>query len=360
MKLGILLLALLYSAIALPTTNDNVGVTVHEWGTFTSIAGQNGEAMAWRSYATPADLPCFVDRFPGFKGGLIGSVRMETPVIYFYSSQNAVVDVSVHFNNGTITEWFPKIDTKHTWDALGWRHVHVLPNSTSDFPVGGQSHYFTARETDAAPLEFNSQHEKFLFYRGVGTVPLPIAAKATDDKILIKALGSKPVAGLIVFENQGGHRRYRLLSGLEGEVTVDLNSLEDNWAGLLMDLERVLIDQGLYQREARAMIETWRDSWFEEGTRLFYIVPRSTIDSALPLDIKPAASQIERVFVGRMELITPAAEQEVRNAVEAKDRRSLQKHGRFLEPIAQKLGLQNALLDSIYSNALEPGLTCSK
>src|SRR6185369_3979353 len=343
MKLGILLLALLSTAIELPTTNDNVGMTVHEWGTFTSIAGENGEAIAWRSYATPADLPCFVDRFPGFKGGLVGTVRMETPVLYFYSSQNAVVDVSVHFNQGTITEWFPKIDTKHTWDALGWRNVRVLPNSTADFPVGGQSHYFTARETDAAPLEFNSQHEKFLFYRGVGTVPLPIAAKATDENVLIKALDSKPVDELIVFENQGGHRRYRLLSGLKGEVKVDLKSLEENWAGLLMDLERVLIDQGLYQREARAMIETWRDSWFEEGTRLFYIVPRSAIDSALPLDIKPAPSKIERVFVGRMEIITPAIQENVRRAISSNDRRSLQKYGRFLEPITQRLGIKNPL-----------------
>src|SRR5881394_3442259 len=99
MKLGILLLALLSSAIALPTTSDNVGMTVHEWGTFTSIAGANGEATSWRSYATPADLPCFVHRFPGFKGGLLGTVRMETPVLYFYSSHDATVDVNVTFNH---------------------------------------------------------------------------------------------------------------------------------------------------------------------------------------------------------------------------------------------------------------------
>ncbi len=36
----------------------------------------------------------------------------------------------------------------------------------------------------------------------------------------------------------------------------------------------MLIAQGLYQDEAQAMLETWRDSWFEEGSRLLYIVPR--------------------------------------------------------------------------------------
>ena len=35
------------------------------------------------------------------------------------------------------------------------------------------------------------------------------------------------------------------------------------------------------------MIETWRDSWFEEGARLFYLVPQRTIATVLPLDITP-------------------------------------------------------------------------
>ena len=35
------------------------------------------------------------------------------------------------------------------------------------------------------------------------------------------------------------------------------------------------------------MIETWRDSWFEEGLRVFYIVPRARVDFDLPLSISP-------------------------------------------------------------------------
>src|SRR6185295_6554155 len=95
----------------------------------------------------------------------------------------------------------------------------------------------------------------------------------------------------------------------------DLQSMQGNLAGVLLDLERILIGQGLYPKEARAMIETWRDSWFEEGARIFYIVPNRAVDSILPLDIKPAPSQIARVFVGRMELITPAIEDDVRQAL---------------------------------------------
>jgi hypothetical protein len=48
------------------TTDDGPGsksLTVHEWGTFTSVAGPSGEAVAWLPFENPAaqsDLPCFV------------------------------------------------------------------------------------------------------------------------------------------------------------------------------------------------------------------------------------------------------------------------------------------------------------
>src|SRR5262249_13197489 len=146
-------------------------------------------------------------------------------------------------------------------------------------------------------------------YRGVGTFSLPIAAKAIEDgKILINKTGRDPVDGLILFENRKGTQRYQLVGRLQNERTVDSTSLRGNVSDLSADLGRILIEQVLYPKEARAMIETWRDSWFDEGTRLFYIVPKATIDSILPLQIQPSPSSSARVFVGRMEIITPAVE----------------------------------------------------
>ena len=107
------------------------------------------------------------------------------------------------------------------------------------------------------------------------------------------------------------------------------------------------------------MIETWRDSWFEEGTRLFYIVPRRAIDAILPLDIQPTPSQIARVFVGRMEVITPAIREDVKQAIAKNDRSTLEKYGRFLEPIARRIGGKSALLDSV-SAYLSRTLSCSR
>src|SRR5215207_9751262 len=68
-------------------TNDPATFDVHEWGTFTSIAGADGRAVGWTPLSGPDDLPCFVDRLKfGPKWTLSGTVRMETPVLYFYSA----------------------------------------------------------------------------------------------------------------------------------------------------------------------------------------------------------------------------------------------------------------------------------
>jgi hypothetical protein len=69
------------------------------------------------------------------------------------------------------------------------------------------------------------------------------------------------------------------------------------------------------------------------------------------LEVQPVPSQIGRVFVGRMEIITPEIQDRVRQAVAKNDRVTLEKYGRFLEPIAKRVGLKSPLLDSIYSDA---------
>src|SRR5262249_54306424 len=157
-------------------------LTVHEWGTFTSIAGEDGYAMPWRTYGGTEDLPCFVYTFGGFKFQIPGTVRMETPVVYFYGSRDSVAGVSVNFSHGTLTEWYPSQSNINPTSSLRWRDVHVLPHATPNFPTEhGASHYYAARDTDAAPLQTNSQNEKFLFYRGVGSFPLPLSAKVTSE-----------------------------------------------------------------------------------------------------------------------------------------------------------------------------------
>ena len=128
---------------------------------------------------------------------------------------------------------------------------------------------------------------------------------------------------------------YRISNNLQSQLTLDPPELNANIDTLYGDLEVLLAAQGLYRDEAHAMVQTWRSSWFEEGSRLFYIVAPSYVNSVLPLSINPAPAKIVRVFVGRIELVTHATEQAVETALAAHDDAMLAKYSRFLDPILQ-------------------------
>jgi hypothetical protein len=150
------------------------GLVAHEWGTFTTVAGETGEAVAWLPLNSPTDLPGFVEHSngTGFKLGLGGTIRMETPVLYFYSTHDTNVNVSVSFFHGLITEWYPhasKIEPSPSLEngvmfqlqssgSVSWSNVRVQPSAAQVFPQESQpSHYYAARGTGASPLSVRTK-----------------------------------------------------------------------------------------------------------------------------------------------------------------------------------------------------------
>lgn len=258
-------------------------LTVHEWGTFTSVAGEDGFAVDWDALGCKNDLPRFVNDygFRGLKGRLQGTVRMETPVIYFYSSRELNARVKVAFPQGLITEWYPRaeyevhqnsrllpanlngIDTtmRSLTGGIEWKNIKIQPGTTPVLPVDSDpSRYYAARGRDAAPVTVGGQHEKFLFYRGVGRFPVPLAARVSGDgKTVVENCGQDPVHSVILFENRQGRIGYRIAGAIAKSVTIEAPALDGSMPKLLQDLESVLIEHGLYPREAHAMVETWRD-----------------------------------------------------------------------------------------------------
>ncbi|HEY6248553.1 MAG TPA: hypothetical protein VI685_01255 [Candidatus Angelobacter sp.] len=339
-------------------------LTAHEWGTFTSVAGSDGHAVEWlpltgswpsqSTAATVNDLPAFIEHFGylGFKVGLRGTVRMETPVIYFYSPRNVDVSVHVSLSKGLITEWYPHgaifpdgnppspALAKNNGDgAITWDIVHVEPGLAPNFSrENSDSHYYAARETSASPLRVEAakgdQREKFLFYRGVSAFSVPVSARVTaEGNVLVSNLGKEEIPSLVLFERRGEKMGYRISGELQTQGQMEPPELNASVESLYGDLEEMLVARGLFWDEAHAMVQTWRSSWFEEGSRLFYIVPASFVDSVLPLTINPAPAKTVRVFVGRMELVTPATQRAVETAMAAHDDATLHKYSRFLEPI---------------------------
>jgi hypothetical protein len=350
----------LTSQAALNVLSKDNRLVVHEWGTFTSIAGKDGVALEWRPLNGPTDLPKFVHtiqnrgdglRVPS-KADLTAAVRMETPVLYFYSDNEMDVDVKVDFPKGRITEWYPHARSVNT--SIDWGRLRVMPGAVVNLPVEDkESHYYPARETDSAPVRVcatddkPAQQEKFLFYRGVGTFDLPVSVKLEGDKVVLKNTAQDAIAHLIVFENRGGKVGYRVIDSFTGEITLERPTLDRNMESLLHDLNQMLVGSGLYEKEAAAMVKTWRDSWFEEGLRVFYVLPRQATDTVLPITIDPKPAELVRVLVGRAEVITPEMEKSVQTQVKmlgdpsptAREaaRQDIRKFGRFSEPILKRI-----------------------
>jgi hypothetical protein len=356
----------------------------------------------------------FAGGLVGFgKGSLITLQRMETPVIYFYSKKPQTVDVSVKFPEGMITEWFPQAaqigpsfarvpplfstvdgyaakagagpdlrlaplftSATLTNSEVRWKNIAVLPMSHKAVALPTDtsgSHYFAARDTDASVLwsdsssQTNSQpeNEKFLFYRGAGNIAAPLHAAIDSAQVMtLENTGNETLEHLFVLSIESGFGAYAPLDALQPgkkEISTVPSCVPARPAllpaaqlqlNLSSDMANALVAAGLYQKEATAMVNTWKDSWFaEDGVRVLYVLPRPWTDRTLPASINPAPRELVRVMVGRAEVLTPSLEQrlatEVRNAggpdAQARERLSadLKKLGRFAEP-ALRLATQNS------------------
>jgi hypothetical protein len=359
-------------------------LVMHEWGTFTSFAGSDGVNLEFRPLATN-DLPQFV-RSPFSQPSILSKPlvfakqRMETPVTYFYTDVPRVVNVRVDFPQGMLTEWYPVVkhfeSGKKTKDrALGgafldWGAVRLTPPARfagvrvrdrkgqavpASLPaVAANDHYGRARETDSAIVETVDAHrgshfEKFLFYRGLGNFELPIKLIALgNDRFEVTNSAEDASGALLLVRIENRRVRFARMDPIKprSAIEVRLPGEESTVEGLVEATVRELTGAGLYEKEALAMVNTWRGSWFgENGTRLLYLVPGALTDELLPLVVDPAPDERVRVLVGRLETLTPedcqrlahvlagsgADEKATRQAVQAE----LASLGRFADPAIQ-------------------------
>jgi len=362
MRIHVLAAATLFAAsFSLHAATDDPFV-VHEWGTFTTVQGGDGEQISWMP-PTSVDLPEFVYRAEvsghwSSKAAYIPKdvtafVRMETPVIYFYSERERVADVRVLFQGGNLTEWYPQGTRVESLATRGkpaapqtrqflieWNRVRILARDTQEMSLaklirdpqaGRGDHYYVARETDAnflrvaslearTPIEF----ERDLFYRGLGYFQAPLAVSMDPSGLLsLTAREAEQISGMFVIEVRGDMMRYQKLGFAASSVasTIDVNTqaleaLGDVRKRAMQDMAAELVKQGLYDKEARAMVNTWQDQWYaEEGTRVLYLLPRPWTDRTLQLQVTPQPDSVVRVMVGRAELITPSVEREIKQQI---------------------------------------------
>jgi hypothetical protein len=356
-------IALLTASIGLRAATPEPFVA-HEWGTFTSVQGGNGQQVQWTPLIK-TDLPDFVYSRDvrngglqnvtlsdsGAKDGTAAFVRMETPVIYFYSDTERDIDVRVLFPAGRITEWYPQATRVGPYatkvkaqmeeasrSVIEWHGVKVLPRNTEEISASRlirdredaqAAHYYAARNTDANFLRVDvshtgkrAEHERDLFYRGVGfaEAPLTVTLNADEKTLTLSTRSTEPLTDVFVLTLQHGKMRYQTIDRVTAKARATLQldaapfaAANDVRKRIMDEMVAALEQQGLYAKEARAMVATWQDQWFaEEGTRVLYLLPRAWTDRTLPLEISPRPDRIVRVMVGRAEVITPAMERGLR------------------------------------------------
>jgi hypothetical protein len=238
-------------------------------------------------------------------------------------------------------------------------------------PGAADSTWRFARETDSAlvrvtkapvPVRPELEAEKFLFYRGLGEFDLPLSITSTesaDDTVglTLTNRGAEPLTAVFAVRVRGGSVQYARLPDVAGRGELAVHtattlsawmSLEDGTRQVKQQLTAALAKEGLFAREALAMTNTWEASYFHaDGLRVLYALPRRLVDDLIPIRIKPAPDRLERVMVGRVEVLTPAREGELLRQVadmrsadaKVRDaaRASLDRLGRLKEPVLRRL-----------------------
>lgn len=365
--------------------SKRIPLTVHEWGTFTFVQGSDGVTLEGLSH-DEWDLPSFVARRETAERSN-NRTKMETPVTYFYTPKEQDVRVSVDFPGGVFTHWYPNVrafapalpEEKSAAAAaeaaapaggtLEWGLVKLIPAAQHREPlpdVEGKTHYAHAREVDAAvvrmcgPVE---QHERFLFYRGLGSLDVPLKTKlescespdSIHTTLEITNPASHPIEHVYVLVVKNGRASFHYLRSLRAAETTSVSLGVDGASKKLEtfvdDLQKHLASSlallGLYEKEAWAMVRTWTESYFRnEGVRVLCALPKALTDRVLPLRVEPTPDATVRVMIARIECVTVGQERTVTDAIKALESPDpavvkaagarIQAMGRIAEPILRR------------------------
>ena len=366
------------AALGVGADASRSGLVVHEWGTFLAMNGSNGVTLDGMYHEEHA-LPGFVHARSRDELRLrTSNLKGETPVVYFYSDTPAKVRVEVGFPGGLWTQWYPQADfvgpslvqagaLPHARNGrIGWT-VDVLPPQLGPRSLPetrSDALWNYTRDVDAAYVSTSDstrqgnpkEWERFIFYRGLGEAGLPLDVSATGGGRLKcgpdLTEGLRHVYLLRVERGRGAyHYRPWLRCGERiDDVVPAMNSSQplDRFAVTVADdLAARLVESGLYEKEARAMVNTWRTSYFEsDGIRVLFVLPQSWTDRFIPMTIDPRPDELVRVMVGRIELLTAererAAEAAIANLgspdpqVRARAFDTLRNEGRYVEPIVRR------------------------
>lgn len=346
-----------------PATSTHAQLIVHEWGTMTTLHAADGTPQTRLNLIEPAEaLPAFVEHFepsqPEFlpfapfvkgaraRGRTDVTMRLETPVLYFYDPGNVVsgrsFNIRVQMRGGVLNDFYPRasagmyrngvaqgrksaaITLDDSWTgALEWKGV-VLDDAVA-VPKTSAAVWLAPRQTRATKVRVGAQGEHYLFYRGLANAAALLDTQHSRKTVVLRAprdkrwLGADPATisrvwlvdvradGSLAFATRTNLALSRDVVS-EPLAHIDRFGAADFGKGRFTELwasmKTELIAAGLYADEAQAMLATWQTSYFRKpGLRVFYTVPRAWTEHFLPLELS-VPHEATRVLVGRIDLMT--------------------------------------------------------
>lgn len=354
-------------AAALPTNNPNPSPStkkfvVHEWGTFTSVLGSDGERLGGLhheeellpSFIVGRDLLKETSFIPGGSGHCRPSKgmpvcddapastfqvtpehvtqKMETPVLYFYSDEKVQAKVSVRFPQGVISQYYPAPisfypaigNLRSLGEGLVNFDVEVTTEKLALPKVESGNVYGPAREVASNDIRSGNQNERFIFYRGLGDFVTALhISSSVGGGVFLENVGSKisQVILLDVTSTTGavkalGAMEYQQQMHVNGKALSDFRSQKLPHAEFEAQAQKVIVDaliaSGLYPDESLAMFNTWKTSYLKShGLRALYVLSRQETDHLLPIAVSPKPSELVRTLVGRIEILHAEEEQQM-------------------------------------------------
>lgn len=340
-------------------------LVVHEWGTFTSLQDEQGNAIGGINgddepvpefvhriaslliLSPTATIPIFYQGAPACHPDV--TMRLETPVVYFHPGEHAdlplTLDIDVSFPAGWLSEYYPDAAVEapgvtkqqqfgrirsDTVGRLRWQQL--LVGTDAPGPKTSSAVWLAPRAVQAAGVTTSGgESERFLFYRGVGHVDSPVRVERDSASGALNLTATFPAMDnsseskntvtrmWLVDVSDKDSCAFRELPGFEvrsdgathpvGATAAQFDESEfesSNLAKVCAEMQAALVEEGLFADEADALLNTWKLSYFQSpGMRLFYMLPRSWTDGALPLRTSVDA-KIVRAMVGRVEIVTPS------------------------------------------------------
>jgi hypothetical protein len=388
MKLTLLLSLLL----SLPVFSQDFNV--HEWGTFTSLVGSNGVRQNGMFHEDEV-LPSFVHNFGDLSSlpklslkafnefdptpvprpiprpcghSKVGcdflenqdiTQKMETPVLYFHSKTARNVIVDVGFPAGIISQTYPAptmsfpeaIPGVKLTNGFARFNVDVLTHDQVLPVVENKNIYAYARNVAANTIVSNHEAEKFIFYRGLGAFETKLFITSQNGNLKVVNTSKNSIPSVFVVDSDVSGGAIQALGELKAgqnlvvsdKNLLDLKNHHQGSAEFSESAKKLmlnsLVSNGLNTDEALAMLNTWEHGYFKtKGLRVLYVLNRNEVESILPMTITPSPAQLNRVFVGRIEVLLDTEENDIlQKVVNEKTSFDITTLGRFAPNILSRI-----------------------